>query len=100
MRAFMKKVPTTWDETLFVEGYLGDYVVLARRKGNNWYIAGINAEKKPKKLKLTLPMLGGKIPLLYNTNKANEPIMQVMYVNKKGKVFVTMQPESGFVIVL
>lgn len=97
---FMKKVPTTWDETLFIEGYPGEYVVLARRKGNNWYIAGINADKKPKKLKLTLPMLSGKIPLLYNTKQDKNPVMQVMYVNKRGKVFVTVQPESGFVIVL
>jgi len=40
----LRGIPTSWDETKFVEGYPSDYVVLARRKGLNWYISGINAD--------------------------------------------------------
>ncbi|SHM31092.1 glycoside hydrolase family 97 protein [Flavobacterium saccharophilum] len=54
---FMKEVPTTWDEVLFLEGYPGKYVVFARRKGTNWYIAGINAQKETLKIKLKLSMM-------------------------------------------
>lgn len=39
---FMKQVPTTWDETRFIDGYPGRYIVLARRHGNTWYIAAAN----------------------------------------------------------
>lgn len=42
--AFMKTVPTTWDETRFLAGCPGKYVVLARRHGTTWYVAGIANE--------------------------------------------------------
>ena len=42
--AFMKTVPTTWDETRFLAGYPGRFVVLARRHGTTWYVAGIANE--------------------------------------------------------
>ena len=44
---FMKEVPTTWDEVRFIDGYPGKYVILARRHGDKWYIAGVNAQKEP-----------------------------------------------------
>ena len=40
---FLREVPTTWDETRFIGGYPGEHVALARRKGNTWYVAAINA---------------------------------------------------------
>ncbi|HUX97277.1 MAG TPA: glycoside hydrolase family 97 catalytic domain-containing protein, partial [Bacteroidales bacterium] len=45
---FLKKLESAWDETRFIDGFPGDYICLARRKGENWYIAGINsgAERK------------------------------------------------------
>jgi alpha-glucosidase len=38
---FLAQMPTTWDETRFVVGDLGEYVVVARRQGNDWYLGGI-----------------------------------------------------------
>ncbi|MCI0335133.1 MAG: glycoside hydrolase family 97 protein [Planctomycetes bacterium] len=38
---FVADVPTTWDETRFVAGEMGEYVVVARRGGNLWYLGGI-----------------------------------------------------------
>ncbi len=43
---FMKEVPSLWDEVRFIDGYPGKYVVLARRHGDRWYIAGVNAQKR------------------------------------------------------
>lgn len=57
---FLKKVPTVWDETLLIDGYPGKYCVIARRKGEKWYIAAINGEKNEKEITLNLPMLKGK----------------------------------------
>ncbi len=54
---FMKEVPTTWDETIFLDGYPGRYVVLARRSGDHWYVAGINAMDEMLELEVGLPML-------------------------------------------
>jgi len=54
---FMKEVPTVWDEVRYLDGYPGRYVLLARRKGDKWYIAGVNAEKTPLRIKVKLPMI-------------------------------------------
>ena len=50
---FMKDVPTLWDETRFIDGYPGKYVILARRSGNKWYIAGVTSDGTPLKEKIT-----------------------------------------------
>ncbi|MBN2699395.1 MAG: glycoside hydrolase family 97 catalytic domain-containing protein [Bacteroidales bacterium] len=51
VKEFMKNVPSTWDETKFVDGIPGSFVVLARRSGENWYIAGINGEKNAREVR-------------------------------------------------
>lgn len=97
---FMKKVPTTWDEVRFVDGYPGKYCVLARRHGNTWYIAGVNAQKEPLKLKLDLPMLnkGDKVSL-YSDDKKMQPGLKELTVKNPQAVQVTIQPQGGIVIV-
>jgi hypothetical protein len=67
---FMKAVPTTWDEVRFLDGYPGKYAVLARRKGNKWYVAGINAQKETLTLKLKLPMIASGTTLKYYADDA------------------------------
>lgn len=39
---FIADVPTVWDETRALDGKIGEYVVLARRKGNTWYVGALN----------------------------------------------------------
>jgi len=54
---FLRWVPTTWDESRVIDGYPGKYVLLARRKGNEWYVGGMNDEQM-RNLKLSLSFLG------------------------------------------
>ncbi|MFD2100444.1 glycoside hydrolase family 97 protein [Flagellimonas iocasae] len=96
---FIKKVPTTWDETLFIDGYPGKYSVLARRHQEQWYIAGVNAEENSKKLQLNLPMLAGKTINLYNDNKDGETYLKEVKVPKNGILKVEVQSKGGFVLV-
>ncbi len=49
-KEFLKKVPVTWDDTRFIDGYPGRFIVLARRHDQRWYIAGINGEGAPREL--------------------------------------------------
>ncbi|RUA31856.1 MAG: glycoside hydrolase family 97 protein [Bacteroidetes bacterium] len=42
---FITDVPTTWDETIVLSGKIGEYIVVAKRKGEDWYIAGITNDK-------------------------------------------------------
>lgn len=96
--SFMKEIPTTWDETLYIDGYPGRYAVIARRHGKQWYIAGVNALKEPLKLELNLPMLAGSKILLYTDGKDKRPLVSNERINKKGKTTVTLQSNGGFVI--
>ena len=100
MIEFMKKVPTTWDETRFIDGYPGKYCVLARRHNDKWYIVGVNALKEPLKLELNLPMLlDGDECIYYYDNKKRESQKEALKIKKASSVPVTLQPEGGVVIV-
>jgi alpha-glucosidase len=57
-RAFLAQVPTTWDDTRYVQGSPGEWVVLARRKGNVWYVGGIGGDTTPRDLNVSLSFLG------------------------------------------
>ena len=95
---FLKKIPTTWDETVFIDGYPGKYSVIARRHGQKWYVAGVNAEKTAKKLKLNLPMLAGQSITMYNDKDTKETYTTSVKVSKNGKLSITIQPNGGFVL--
>ena len=96
---FMKQVPTTWDETRFIDGYPGRYIVLARRHGNTWYIAAANATAEPLKLKLDLPMLAGQEVSLYSDDKKMQPQLKLQKIKTDGSLQLTVQPQGGAVIV-
>lgn len=96
---FFREVPTSWNETVFIDGYPGKYCVLARRCGDKWYIAGNNATGKPLTLTLNLPMLKKGTAQLYSDNmKTREPQTATIKV-KPQAVKVSMADQGGFVIV-
>ncbi len=94
----MKSLPTTWDETRYIDGYPGKFVVLARRHGNQWYIAGLNAEKEAKKLTLQLPMLTGQTISYYTDNAEGYAELKTLTVDKKGQAKVVIQPNGGIIL--
>ncbi|MFI0430975.1 glycoside hydrolase family 97 catalytic domain-containing protein [Mariniflexile sp. HMF6888] len=95
---FMRNVPTTWDETVFIDGYPGKYSVVARRLDQKWYIAGVNAEETAKKIKLKLPMLADVKATIYNDDKSRNTFMDEVKISKKGEISITIQPNGGFVL--
>ena len=98
---FLRDVPTTWDETVFIDGYPGRYCVLARRHGDTWYIAGNNAMSAPLTLKLNLPMLqkGDKATLYADNLKNREPQKSDIKIGNPKAVTITMADQGGFVMV-
>ena len=96
---FLRELPTTWEETRFIDGYPGKYVILARKATNGrWYIAGLNALKEPLTLTLDLKDFDFTSPSLYIDDKACEPTLTPLKLNKKGLVKLTIQPNGGFII--
>ncbi|MDE6494655.1 MAG: glycoside hydrolase family 97 protein [Duncaniella sp.] len=97
---FLKDVPTTWDETKFIDGYPGKYVVLARRHGDKWYIGATNALKEPLTLTLALPMYakGDVVTIINDDPKTREPLKKELKIKDPSKVKITLQPDGGAVI--
>jgi alpha-glucosidase len=54
---FLKMVPTTWDETKVLDGRVGDYIIVARRAGSDWYIGGMT-DWNPESYKISFDFLG------------------------------------------
>lgn len=95
---FMRNIPTLWNETLFIDGYPGKYVVLARRHGEQWYVAAINAEKERREIAVTLPMLAGKNILQYADKKDRSPELHRLSMRKDGTITLSIEPEGGVII--
>ena len=98
---FLKTIPTTWDETRFIDGYPGKFVVLARRHADRWYIAALNAKKEPLSLTLNLSEFGVKNLLADEADKKGNitgSAVLPIKADKKGNVKLTVQPNGGAVI--
>ena len=93
---FMKQVPTTWDEVRFIDGYPGRYVIIARRCGAKWYVAGINADAQPLKTTISLPTTSPTVQLYSDDAQLNGSV-KTMKV-KKNKLTVTIPCNGGIVI--
>lgn len=96
---FMKEVPTTWDDVKLIDGYPGRYAVVARRSGNRWYIAGVNATSEPLKLSLDLTRLqfGDESLHMLADTKGSKLASKDVKV-KKGIVKVVIEPAGGVVL--
>ena len=96
---FMKEVPTAWDEVRFIDGYPGKYVILARRHGDKWYIAGVNAQKETLKLKVNLPMFSnGEKVRLFSDDKVLQGGVKQIGIGKKQELQLTIPCNGGVLI--
>ena len=95
---FLREVPTTWDETRYVDGMPGEYVVLARRNGDKWYVAAVNALEEPVEFKVkdVLAALGlekAEVRLIDGGNTPEESMA------KQGRK-VTVPQNDGAVMII
>lgn len=99
---YLGEVPAAWDETRFVAGHPGTYVVLARRKGTRWYVAGLNGEATARTVKLDLPFLDGawKGTLLTDGDDARGFSRRVISGGGSDNAEVQMLPHGGFVLMI
>ena len=98
VKDFFTNLPTVWDETHLLSGYPGESVVMARRNGKTWYIAGINGTNQEKELTIDKKMIGkfSKATLFEDTSKGDWNIHQI----KKLPTSIICQPRGGFIIVI
>jgi alpha-glucosidase len=103
IKQFLRQVPAAWDETRFVQGYPGKDVVLARRKGTEWYIAGINGEAVSKEFSLALQFLDEgtyQAQLIMDGKKAGSFNSTRMSFKNSTSQIIGVNPFGGFVMIL
>jgi len=98
VQEYMRTLPVKWDDVKFIDGYPGKYVVLARRAGNKWFIAGINGEKTLRKITFNVPFVGKSTRGVIISDSENSKNFIERNVNLSVPVNITMKPYGGFVI--
>ena len=104
-KTFLRDVPNAWDDIKFIDGYPGKDVIIARKKGNGWYIGGINADnmhEKTKKLSFAfLPdSVKYKLTLIADGKHDKDFSTRYLVVDKTSTLNVKMLRRGGFVISL
>lgn len=105
VRAFLKRVPSVWDEVKLVDGFPGKFVVIARKGEGRWYVAGINAEATAKTVALDLSRLklgrSAKGTLITDGAAGGNLSFETREVAVKSgeKLELTMKANGGFVVV-
>lgn len=106
-RDFITGVPVNWDETRVLAAEAGQYIVMAKRKGDKWYVGGITNETK-REVEVTLSVLPEgkdmKMTSFVDGVNANRMAMdyrrEQMSVNKNTKLQIKMARNGGFAAVI
>jgi hypothetical protein len=104
VQQFVRSIPSVWDEVRFIDGHPGEYLVMARRSGNQWFLAGISSAKQEKQLQLDLSRLGklssGEIITDAAPASGERFSKAICKPDPAGRVSVTLRPNGGFVATL
>ncbi|WP_318342947.1 glycoside hydrolase family 97 protein [Flagellimonas baculiformis] len=91
----LSQVPVQWDETKFVQGYPGKEVIMARRKGTEWYVVGINGEGTPKTWSIDLSFTENNSGILFYDDGTKIPASNKI---DRSHSQIEVEPYGGFVI--
>ncbi|MEO2061914.1 MAG: glycoside hydrolase family 97 protein [Christiangramia sp.] len=101
---FLRKVPTTWEETRVPSAKVGEWVTIARRKGKDWYMGTINNDSE-REITILLDFLD---PGIYTAEvyfdgpdveqNPNHIIKKMMEVNSEDTLKIKLQPGGGEVV--
>lgn len=102
---FLSQVPVVWDETRVLKASVGEYVVVARRHGDTWYIGGMVGEKG-QKFEIDLDFIKGNKTLTYwedgvNVDmNANDVARRTQKVKQGDKITITMYDGGGYAAII
>lgn len=101
---FLKRVPVTWEETRFLDGMPGQFVALARRQGDTWYVGAINGQEQALRLSLATQgwLPGGRyeVARIGDGADARSFDSQTQLLEAAAPLEVSLAPRGGFVATL
>ena len=100
-KELLQNLHAAWDDIHFIDGYPGDFVCLARRKGNDWYVAAINAgEAKNVDIPLTFLKSGNYQTTLYTDGNHDSLAIRELRVSSNESLNLKLAENGGFVFVV
>lgn len=101
VKTFLRDVPNAWDNTKLLDGYPGKDIIIARQKGDKWYIGGISGDNmREKRKKLSFDFLPEdvkyKLILITDSRHDKEFHTQYLVVDKTSSVDVKLLRRGGF----
>ena len=99
--SFIAEIPTVWEETIALDGKIGEYIAMARRKGNVWYVGTLtNWEKRSLNIDLDFLGEGEWVAEVYKDGVnagtvASDYTKSVILVPQDRKLSVTMAEGGG-----
>jgi hypothetical protein len=97
---FLQQVPVVWDETHYLAGEPGSFVIVARRNGSDWYIAGINGKAQQQEITIDMSFLRDKsysMLLIEDGDNSRSFKATNRKISSADKLNLTLQPKGGFV---
>nr|WP_129729399.1 glycoside hydrolase family 97 protein [Parabacteroides goldsteinii] len=98
---FYNSIPTVWDDTRFMDGKMGEYAVVARRSGSDWYISILNAGDKRQ---VTLPLdflkdtSAYKATLYYQAPGKKKDVVSIKTIKLQRSLVLDVEANSGCVL--
>ncbi len=101
VKDFLEQIPGSWDDIKFIDGYPARYVIIARKSGNSWFVAGINSTKEPGSFDLDLAEISSAGTGIFITDgETDRSFTRKDIILNEGKFNLTMKPSGGFVMYL
>ena len=97
VQQFLSALPSVWDETRLIDGYPGRFVILARRSGHRWYVAGINGLAIPQHFRVPLDFLKNKLKVTVFADNDTKDASWDIHTTEIVPQEVSLQPRGGFV---
>jgi len=94
-RELIANVPAAWDETRFIEGYPASHIVIARRKGSDWYVAGMTDSARTVSISLNFLQGSKKYDALLFTDDTHDTMKRELTVVDSGSVLTIALLERG-----
>jgi hypothetical protein len=99
-RTFLKEVPNAWDDTKLLQGYPGRDIIIARKKGDSWYIGGLSGERieRTRTLKFEFLPEGTKYKMTLISDGVHDKAFTTQYlvVDKSSTFDVKLLRRGGF----
>jgi hypothetical protein len=99
VKDYLSQLPVKWEESKLLDGYPGEFVIMARRFGSDWYISGINADTVSRKVHMDLSFISSQtLQVITDGNERNSFQSFEICGENNSTVALNMQPYGGFVI--